>query len=160
MKKRRRKSPPLGSRGLRSRGPAILEEGKLVGKPVMAEEVERPEVDLVGRDNIEILGVSTQPGPSSAQERREEVQQPGSPSVLMPTLQVINPALLPGYSVVKPGSLRPPVSSCRLHRPRNMNIIMARKPILAMNPLFLTQANSRISQRKRYRGTSLSWFRR
>ena len=38
----------LRSRGLRNRGPAILEEGELVGEPVMAEEVERPKVDLVG----------------------------------------------------------------------------------------------------------------
>jgi len=66
--------PILHSRGLRSRGPAILEEGELVGEPDIAEEVERPEVDLVGRDDVEILGVSTQPGPSSAHERRVEVQ--------------------------------------------------------------------------------------
>jgi len=38
--------PILRSRGLRSRGPVILEEGELAGKPVITEEVKRPEVDL------------------------------------------------------------------------------------------------------------------
>ena len=33
----------------------ILEEGELVGEPVMAEEVGRPEVDLVRKDDVEIL---------------------------------------------------------------------------------------------------------
>ena len=44
-----------------------------MGEPVMAEEVEHPEVDLVGRDDVEIPGVSTQPGSSSAHEGRVEV---------------------------------------------------------------------------------------
>ena len=52
----------------------ILEEGELANEPIMAEEVERPEVDLVGRDGVEISGISTQPGPSSAYGRRVEVQ--------------------------------------------------------------------------------------
>ena len=83
--------PILRPRGLRSRGPVILEEGELAGEPIMAEEVKRPEVDLVGRDGVEISGVSTQPGPFSAHGRRVEVQQPGSPSVLMPTSRVVDP---------------------------------------------------------------------
>ena len=58
-------------------------------EPVMAEEVE---VDLVERDDAEIPGVSTQPRPSSAHERRVKVQQPGSPSVLMPTPWVVEPS--------------------------------------------------------------------
>ena len=37
--------PTLRSRGLRSRGPAILAEGEPAGESVMAEGVERPEVD-------------------------------------------------------------------------------------------------------------------
>ena len=65
--------PLLHPRGLRSRGPVILEEGELAGEPVMAEEVERPEVDLVGRDGVEIPGISAQPEPSSAHGRRVEV---------------------------------------------------------------------------------------
>ena len=44
----------LRSRSLRSRGSVILEEGELADEPIMAEEVERPEVDLVGRDDVEI----------------------------------------------------------------------------------------------------------
>ena len=62
-----------------------------MGETVMAEEVEHPEVDLVGRDDVEISGVSTQPGSSSAHEGRVEVQQLGSPSVLMPTSRVVEP---------------------------------------------------------------------
>ena len=34
----------------------ILEEGELAGELVMVEEVEHPEVDLVERDDVEILG--------------------------------------------------------------------------------------------------------
>ena len=37
-------------------------------------------------------GVSTQPGPSLVYERRVEMQQPGSPSVLMPTSRVVDPS--------------------------------------------------------------------
>ena len=46
----------------------------------------------MGRDGVEILGVSTQPGPSSFYERRVEVQQLGSRSVSMPTSRVIDPS--------------------------------------------------------------------
>ena len=45
-----------------------------MGESVMVEGVERPEVDLVERDDVEIPGVSTQSGPSSAQERRAKMQ--------------------------------------------------------------------------------------
>ena len=57
----------------------IIEEGKLAGEPIMAEEVERPEVDLVRKDDVEIPGVSTQPGSSSAHGRRVEVRSLGLP---------------------------------------------------------------------------------
>ena len=57
--------PVLRPRGLHNRGPMILEEGELADEPIVAEEVERPEVDLVGRNGVEIPGISTQPGPSS-----------------------------------------------------------------------------------------------
>ena len=50
--------PVLRSRGLHSRGPVILEEGELANEPVMTEEVEQPEVDLVRKDDVEISGVS------------------------------------------------------------------------------------------------------
>jgi len=52
----------------------ILEEGELTGEPAMAEEVELLEVDLVGRDDVEILGVLTQPESSSDNGRKVEVQ--------------------------------------------------------------------------------------
>ena len=66
--------PTLRFRALRSRGSAILAEGEPADESIMAEGVERPEVDLMERDDVEILGDSTQSGPSSAQERRAEVQ--------------------------------------------------------------------------------------
>ena len=91
-KKRRKKSLSFDPVILRSKGPAILKEGELVGDPVVAKEVERPEVDLVERDDVEIPGVSTRPGPSSVHERRVEVQQLGSPSVLMPASRIIDPS--------------------------------------------------------------------
>ena len=69
--------PLLRPRGLRSRGPVILEEGELADEPATIEEADQLEVDLVGRDDVEIPGVSTQPGSSSVQERRGEEQQPG-----------------------------------------------------------------------------------
>ena len=91
-KEEEEEAPVLRSRGLRSKGPVILEEGELAGELVMAEEVERPKIDLVRKDDVEILGVSTQPGPSSAHGRRLEVQKPGSPSVLISTSRVIEPS--------------------------------------------------------------------
>jgi len=84
--------PTLRSRGLRSRGSAILAEGEPADESIMAEGVELPEVDLMERDDVEISRVSTQPGPSSAHERRAELQQPGSSSVLMPTSWVVEPS--------------------------------------------------------------------
>ena len=71
--------PILRSLGLHNRGPVILEEGELAGEPAMAEEVERPKVDLVRKDDVEISGVSTQPGPSSAHGRRMKVSSLGLP---------------------------------------------------------------------------------
>ena len=62
--------PILRSRGLRSRGPVIQEEGEFAGEPVMADEVQRPKVNLVRKDDVEIPGVSTLPGPSLAHGRR------------------------------------------------------------------------------------------
>jgi len=79
-------------RGLRSRGPVILEEGELTDEPTTTDEAEQLEVDLIGRDDVEILGVSTQLGSSSVQERRDEEQQPGSSTVLMPSSRVVDPS--------------------------------------------------------------------
>jgi len=46
----------------------------------------------VGRDDVEIPGVSIQPESSSAQEKRDEAQQPGSPGVLIPSPRVVDPS--------------------------------------------------------------------
>ena len=61
-------APTLRPRGLRSRDPTILAEGEPAGESAMAKGVERPE-EVVERVEVEIPGVSTQPGTSSAQER-------------------------------------------------------------------------------------------
>ena len=46
----------------------------------------------MSRDDVEIPGVSTQPGSSLTQERRDEVQQPGSPAILMPSSRIADPS--------------------------------------------------------------------
>jgi len=58
-------APILHPQGLRSRGSAILMEGEPTGEFTMAEGAERPE-EVVERVEVEIPGVSTQPGASSA----------------------------------------------------------------------------------------------
>ena len=84
-------APTLHPRGLRSRGPAILAEGEPVVESTMAEGVEQPE-EVVERVAADIPGVSIQPETSSAQGRGAEVQQLGSPSVLLPTSRVMEPS--------------------------------------------------------------------
>ena len=61
----------------------------------MAEGAERPE-EVVEGVEVEIPGVSTRPGTSSTHERRAKVQQPGLPSVLIPTSWVVEPSLTTG----------------------------------------------------------------
>ena len=46
----------------------------------------------MSRDNVEIPGVSIQPGSSSAQEKRDETQQPGSPGVLISSPRAVDPS--------------------------------------------------------------------
>ena len=76
--------PVLRSRGLRSRGPVISRRESSRINPSWL----RRSSDL--NLTFEIPGISTQPGPSLVHERRVEVQQPGSSSVLMPTSRVID----------------------------------------------------------------------
>jgi len=54
--------PVLRSRGLRSRGPVILEEGKLAGEPVVAEEVERPKLTWWGGMTLRFRESKLSPG--------------------------------------------------------------------------------------------------
>jgi len=82
--------PTLHSQGLRSRGPAILAEGEPAGESTMTEGAEGLEEAVEGLE-VDIPEVSTWPGTSSTHERRKEVQQPGSPSVLMSTWRVVEP---------------------------------------------------------------------
>ena len=90
--------PLIRTRGLRSKGPVILEEGEFTDEPTVADEptaaddAEQFEADLMSRDDVEIQGVSTQPGSSSAQERRDEAHQPGSPDVLIPSPRAVDPS--------------------------------------------------------------------
>ena len=124
----------------------------------MTAGAEGPE-EVVEGLKVEILGVSTQPGTSSTHERRAEVQQPGSPSVLMPTSRVVEPSpttgVLSGKAPITETSwVRLSYSSSEEHE-----FYSGEEVDFGMNPLFLIRANSRIYQRKRCRGTSLRWFR-
>jgi len=95
--------PLIRTRGLRSKGPVILAEGEFANEPTAAvepaaadepiavDDAEQLEVDLMSRDDVEIPGVSTQHGSSSAQERRDEAQQSGSPGILMSSSRIIDP---------------------------------------------------------------------
>ena len=49
-------APLVRSRGLRSRGPVILEEGELADEPIATDEAEQLEVALMGMDDVEISG--------------------------------------------------------------------------------------------------------
>ena len=85
-------APLVRTRGLRSRGPMILEEGEFADKPTTTDEAEQFEADIMSGGDVEIPGVSTQHGSSSAREGRDEAQQPGSPSVLIPSPRVVDPS--------------------------------------------------------------------
>ena len=133
--------PTLRSRGLRSRGPAILAEEEPAGESPVTK----------GAD---------QPTTSSAQEKEVEAPQPSSPSVLMPASRVVEPSPTTRVLSGRPLFLRLPWSNCRLRRLRSTNIIPAKKSTSAMNPLFLIPANSHIYQKKRCRCSSLRRFHR
>ena len=49
-------TPLVRPRGLRNRGPTILEEGELADDPTATDEAEQLEADLVERDDVEIPG--------------------------------------------------------------------------------------------------------
>ena len=64
----------------------------------MAEGAKRPE-EVTERAEVEVLsqpGTSIRPATSSAQERGIEAPQLGSPSVLMPASQIVEPSLTTG----------------------------------------------------------------
>ena len=50
----------------------LADEPNVADEPTAADEPEQLEVDLMSRDDVEIPGVSAQPGSPSAQERRDE----------------------------------------------------------------------------------------
>jgi len=81
-----------------------------------AEEVtERAEVEVPSQ-----LGVSIQLIASLAQERGMELQQSGSPSVLMLASQIMELSPATRFSVTKPQSLRPPWFRCHLRCLKNI----------------------------------------
>jgi len=63
-----------------------MAEGVVVAER-LEEVMERTEVEIISQP-----GISIRPAASSAQERGMKAQQPGSPSVLMPTSQVVEPS--------------------------------------------------------------------
>ena len=109
----------------------------------------------MGRDGVEISGISAQPKPSSAHGGRVEVQQPGSPSVMMPTSRVIEPSPTTGVfsgkaSIAKASCVELSSSSSEEH-----GYFSGEEVDFGDEPLSLIRANSHISRRKRYRDTSL-----
>ena len=82
---------PSSVRAPRSRSKTV-EEGELVERPLVAGDTESPEVDIMGEEDVEIPGISTQPESPSAHEGRDEVQQPGSPSVFISNPRAVDPS--------------------------------------------------------------------
>jgi len=137
----------------------ILEEGELADEPAAADEAEQLEVDLMSRDDVEIPGVSTQPGSSSAQERREEAQQPGSPGILMPSSRVVDPSpttgVFCGKALIVEAS-RVELSSSSSGEDEydsGDEVDFGDEPALPNPSKFHT------SRRKKYTGVTLWWFR-
>ena len=114
-------APLVRTRGLRSRGPMILEEGEFADKPTAADEAEQFEADIMSGGDVERPGVLAQLGASSAHERRDEAQQPGSPSVLIPSPRVVDPSpttgVFGGKAPVAEASRVAPVSYTHLTLP-------------------------------------------
>ena len=112
------------------------------------------------RDDVEIPGVSTQPGPSSTHERRVEVQQPGSPSVLMPSSRVVEPSPTTGVL-----SGKVPISETSWVRLSSLSSeeheYYSGKEVNFGDDFTLpdTSKFSHISEEE-FRATSLRWFRR
>jgi len=106
--------------GLHNRGPAVLTEVESAGQSIVAEGVvvaEQPE-EVTERAEVEVLyqlGVSIQPAASSAQERGMEVQQSGSPSILMPTSRLVEPS--PTTGVLSGKAPIPEASLCNVPIP-------------------------------------------
>jgi len=85
-------------------------------------------------------------------ERRVEVQQPGSPSVLMPTLRVIEPSPTTGVLSGKASIGETSYVELLSLSYKEHGYYSSEEVDFGDELLFLTQANSRISQRKKYRG--------
>jgi len=126
-------------------------------KPMVAEQPE----EVMERVEIEILSqpeISIRPAASSAQERRMEAQQPGSPSVLMPTSRVVVPSptkgVLSGKAPIAEASLVQVSSSSS----KEHNYYSGDEVDFGDEPVFLTPACFRIFQRRRCRRMFLQWF--
>ena len=145
-------------------GHAVLAEIESAGQSTVAEGVvvaERPK-EVTERAEVEILsqsGISIRPAASRPKKRGMEAQQPGSPSILMPTSRVVEPNPIIRVLSGKAPLLRPLWFRCHLRRLKSTTTIWETKLTSAMNPLFLTPASFRIFQRKRCRCMFLQWFR-
>ena len=69
-----------------------MEEGELVDRATTVDEDEQPEVDIMSGGDVNIPGVSVQPGSSPAREGRDEAQQSGSPCVFISSLRAVDPS--------------------------------------------------------------------
>ena len=81
---------------MRSRGCRSSEGGEPADEPTAADEAEHFEVDIMSGVDVEIPGVSSQPGFSSAHERRDEAQQPEVD--IMSDVEIAGVSVQPGSS--------------------------------------------------------------
>jgi len=131
-------------------GESAAAKRAMVAELPAAEVTERTKVDIPTQ-----LGVSTQPEVPPAQEERVEVQQPGSPTVLMSTLRVAEPSpttgLISGKApATEASSIQVMSSSSEEHVDfREMNTTSV------ISPLLMTPVSIRTSPRERCRWMSL-----
>ena len=109
----------------------------------------------MGRDDVEIPGVSTRPGSSSVQERRDEAQQPVSPTVLIPSSRDVDPNPTTGVlggkvSIAEASCVELSSSSSEEHEYYSGDEVD-----FSDEPALQIRANSRIFRKKRYKGVTL-----
>ena len=78
--------PPRSS----SRDRRSAEEGELVDRATITDEDEQ--IDIMSGGDVDIPGIYVRPGSLLAHEGRDEVQQPGSPSVFITSPRAVDPS--------------------------------------------------------------------
>ena len=102
---------------------------------------------------VEIPGILVQPESSSAHERRDEIQQPGSPSVFISNPRAVDPSrttgVIGGKAPVTEDS-RVELSSSSSEEESDFEDELT----TVANPLFLIRVSSPTSRRKKCMGAS------